>query len=253
MNGIGNDTDITGWTFVNPGIRINPQLGPLLSHGGPTATHAPLANSRALNAGDPNATAGISGIPDFDQRGEPSTRVAGCDRHRRLESQTYSPVTLVVDTLADEDDGDFSAGIFRSREAIRLTNDRFGSADTIEFASSLTAGGPATILLRHGELRVIDALTINGPGMNYLTIDASGNDRTPDQNIGDGSRVFNIDDGDYLRTVDVSISRFGDYGGDVIGDGGGIRCFENLAIADSRISDNRAANGGGIYVSAAGN
>ena len=60
---------------------------------------------------------------------------------------------------------------------------------------SLTSGGPATITLTQGELAITDSLTINGPGANLLTIDASGNDPTPDVNNGDGSRVFNIDDG----------------------------------------------------------
>ena len=45
---------------------------------------------------------------------------------------------------------------------------------------SLTSGGPATITLTQGELKITDSLTINGPGANLLTIDASGNDPTPD-------------------------------------------------------------------------
>ena len=47
-----------------------------------------------------------------------------------------------------------------------------------------------------GELAITDSTTIIGPGANLLTIDASGNDPTPGRtNNGDGSRVFNIDDG----------------------------------------------------------
>jgi hypothetical protein len=52
-------------------------LGPLAHNGGPTLTHALLPGSPAINAGDPAAMAGVDGVPLFDQRGEPFTRVYG--------------------------------------------------------------------------------------------------------------------------------------------------------------------------------
>ena len=100
---------------------------------------------------------------------------------------------VTVNTI--DDTIDFNDGLTSLREAIFATNTVPGP-DTIEFAPSLTAGGPATILLTLGELAITDSLTINGPGANLLTIDASGNDPTPDVNDGLGSRIFNIDDGD---------------------------------------------------------
>ena len=42
----------------------------------------------------------------------------------------------------------------------------------INFAASLTSGGPASILLTNGELVINKSLTINGPGANLLTVDA---------------------------------------------------------------------------------
>ena len=84
---------------------------------------------------------------------------------------------VTVNTLSDT--VDINDGVTSLREAIFATN-LVGGADTIEFAPSLTAGGPATILLTQGELKITDSLTINGPGANLLTIDASGNDPTPD-------------------------------------------------------------------------
>ena len=59
VNGVNGD--IVG-TFLNP---IDPELGPLANNGGPTKTHALLAGSRAIDAGD-NA-----GVPATDQRGLP--------------------------------------------------------------------------------------------------------------------------------------------------------------------------------------
>ncbi len=56
---------------------LDPHLAPLADNGGPTKTHALLAGSPALNAGDPAAVAGAVGVPAFDQRGNPISRVAG--------------------------------------------------------------------------------------------------------------------------------------------------------------------------------
>jgi CSLREA domain-containing protein len=63
------------------GTALDPILGTLTVNGGPVlpgntflTTHAPLANSPVIDAGDP---AGVGGVPEFDQRGAPFTRVAG--------------------------------------------------------------------------------------------------------------------------------------------------------------------------------
>jgi hypothetical protein len=56
---------------------IDPLLGPLLDNGGPTLTHALLPGSPAINIGDPTAVPGAGGVPLYDQRGEPFTRVFG--------------------------------------------------------------------------------------------------------------------------------------------------------------------------------
>jgi hypothetical protein len=65
--------DATGMTGLSDGVNgnlvgsvaapIDPLLGPLQDHGGPTLTHALLAGSPALNAGDPNQ------LGAADQRG----------------------------------------------------------------------------------------------------------------------------------------------------------------------------------------
>ena len=56
---------------------IDPLLGPLADNGGPTFTHALLPGSPAINAGDPTLILGTNGVPEFDQRGAPFTRIAG--------------------------------------------------------------------------------------------------------------------------------------------------------------------------------
>jgi len=52
---------------------IDPLLAPLADNGGPTQTHALLAFSPAVNAGDPTFTS----PSNFDQRGDPFDRVVG--------------------------------------------------------------------------------------------------------------------------------------------------------------------------------
>ena len=82
------------------------------------------------------------------------------------ERQTVAtlPSPLVVTTLDDELDANPLDDLddVSLREALGLANGSIG-ADTITFASSLTDGGAATILLTLGELLANDAVTISGP------------------------------------------------------------------------------------------
>ncbi len=153
---------------------------------------------------------------------------------------------MTVTTLADTID--FNDGKTSLREAIFATNTVPG-ADEIRFDPALFAAGPATILLKQGELVISDSLTLTGPGANLLAIDASGNDPTPGLNIGDGSRILNIDDGSPARQ-NVIIAAVTLTGGDLNRSsltGGAIRSLENLTIQESAITGNAAYTGGGIY------
>lgn len=103
-------------------------------------------------------------------------RIEPLEGRRPLATGT---VTMLADSI------DFNDGFASLREAIIATNTVLG-ADTIDFALTLAASGPATILLTHGELRITDSLAINGPGANLLTLAASGNDPTPHVRNRDG-------------------------------------------------------------------
>ena len=136
---------------------IDPMLGPLADNGGfelpdgsHILTHALLPGSPAINAGDLNAVAGQNGVPEFDQRGEPFGRmVGGRIDIGAFEFQTPTDLNLLVDTLADESDGDYSRGDLSLREAIELANAanyrRRHRHDPLRPGPH--AGGPATILL----------------------------------------------------------------------------------------------------------
>lgn len=66
-----NLEDSNDCVFNNTGDRLNtdPLLGPLQDNGGPTFTHALLARSPAIDAGDPNGCSDPWGILVTDQRG----------------------------------------------------------------------------------------------------------------------------------------------------------------------------------------
>jgi CSLREA domain-containing protein len=138
--GVGNLIEVNGPTGNNytGGIAstVDPALAPLADNGGPTRTHAPNAGSRAIDAGNTAAAAGLT----TDQRGF-SFRVTGASVDiGAVELGAFPTESLVVDLLADEDDGTFAAGDLSLREAIGLAN-AHPNATTITFAPALFAGG----------------------------------------------------------------------------------------------------------------
>jgi len=167
-------------------------------------------------------------------------------RYEELEQRQLLAIT--VDTLIDEDDGSIADGDVSLRDALVVAS----SGETIDFDASLDGG---TILLTMGELSINRSLTVDATALdNGLTIDASGNDPTPESKIGDGSRVFRIDDGDDATDSPVVISGLRLIGGDVTrsgdesGLGGAIWTRENLTVTSSTISGNSARSGGGIFL-----
>lgn len=106
-------TDNGGNQVGTAGSLINPLLAPLAENGGPTLTHALLAGSSAIDAGDPTAAAGVGVLPLYDQRDAVFARVADGDvaGGARIdigayERQVLPELNLVVDTLTDENDHD---------------------------------------------------------------------------------------------------------------------------------------------------
>jgi predicted outer membrane repeat protein len=223
-------------------VGQDPMLGPLADNGGLTPTHALLPGSPAIDGGDPAAELGIDGVPAFDQRGLPFTRVFGA----AIDIGAYETqsLALVVDTLVDESDGDFSLGDLSLREAIELAN-LAPEVDTITFDPALTPGAFASIVLTEGELKITRSVTIAGPGSSLLGVDASGNDVDP-ETTGNGSRIFHVDDSAFNASIDVAISGLTLTGGDVSGFGGAILSRERLVASELVVIGNHASAGGGI-------
>jgi hypothetical protein len=219
-------TDNGGNRIGTSDAPINPRLGPLADNGGPTKTHALLLGSPALGAGDLTAVAGMEGVPEFDQRGASFSRIVG----GRIDIGAYErqPQPLVVDILDDESDGDYSPGDLSFREAIGLSNLQLLPTNTILFDDSIWGGA---IVLTEGQLNISASVTIEGPGADLMTIDASGNDPTPDENNGDGSVVF-FSDANGVEIAGLTIT-----GADA-GGRAAISGFGMWSVTDSVISGN---------------
>lgn len=169
---------------------------------------------------------------------------------------------LTVNTASDLIDSD--DGLVTLREAIIAANtdtitelgDMGSGADEIRFLPSVTAGGPITIQLLHGEMAITEDLSISGTGANLITIDAQHQ-----------SRIFNIP----TTEGDFAFSGLTLTNGSVLGNpsnlesanyGGAIRSLTTglLTIETSIIRDSLCAfldypdamvKGGGIYGSGA--
>lgn len=139
----------------------------------------------------------------------------------------------VVDTIADEDDTDYSPGDLSLREAVRLSNNSENATDTITFDAALNT---QTITLTLGELKTTDGVTITGPGSGLLTINGNA-----------ASRIFDINNNAAGAAV-YSISGLMLTNGKVTGDGGAIFIQdENVTLTDLNITGNSATvDGGGI-------
>jgi hypothetical protein len=100
-----------------------------------------------------------------------------------------------------------------------------------------------------GELKITDDVSIDGPGAELLTIDASGNDLTPDFDDGKGSRVLAFNDGDRDSLSNMKLRGMRIVGADVYSafpEGGAIVSYENLIVADAILTRNSATAGAGI-------
>lgn len=177
------------------------------------------------------------------------------DRNRRLrfelmeDRRVLAPVT--VDTTNDDVDvnldfidiptitspgGAGPDGVISLREAVAAANnsDNIGGPDTINFAPGLT--GTIALDQAFGEFAITDALTIQGPGRDNLTIDAGGN-----------SRIFNIDVTPASMATKISGLTLTD--GDAVGNGGVIQSVSSLNLSSMAIENSYASDsGGGVYV-----
>ncbi len=164
-------------------------------------------------------------------------RLGGLYSPELLEAR-IAPATIIVNSLLDNGDGANTT----LREAILMANDpaTHPGADTIVFkipAASL----PGTIVLAGAEIPITDTLTINGLGIDLLSV--SGNDL---------SRIFKIDDGTgALKPTTISGLTLTD--GKAALNGGALYSTEPLSLKNVVIRSSSCGNrGGGAFVKTAG-
>lgn len=253
-NFLGDGTDGAAVVIGGTVISGDPVLGALTDNGGPTLTHALLAGSSAVNAGDNSEVP--SGL-NYDQRGDGYSRIVGFTLGTPTVDlgafEASYDIGTVVTTNADSltFNGEVSL-----REAIAYSNATPGT-QTITFDSDITQ---TTILLNGSDLIITDDVVIEG---SDWTINASQD-----------SRIFSITSGTTATLQDLTLINgngegYGRSGGGAIytaGDltiegstvsgndtsagGGGILAFggsAKLTIASSSIEDNSANFGGGVY------
>ncbi len=144
------------------------------------------------------------------------------------------------------------------REAIAFANSKLG-ADTVTFDATVFATAQ-TISLTGGALFITDAVAINGPGANIVTVDAGGTSRVFDVSTAATATAITFvgltisgggnTDGAGILVGDeaVTISKCIITKNNSTGDGGGIfvNAGGSLVIQLSTISSNTAVYGGGI-------
>jgi CSLREA domain-containing protein len=139
---------------------VDPRLGPLADHGGPTDTHAPLAGSPVVDRADSAA------CPAVDQRGAARPQGAGCDIGAyEQDTPPPPPATVVVNTTVDQATGS-CAGLCSLRDAVATAQPR----DRIQ----VPAGH---FVLTLGKIASNKSLTIQGAGARETVLDGNSQNR----------------------------------------------------------------------------
>lgn len=148
---------------------------------------------------------------------------------RRLQVEALEDrrmLAITVDTLVDEADGSIVDGDISLRDAIAVAT----AGETIDFSVT------GTINLTLGQITIDKDLTIAGPGLSQLSINAGAN-----------SRIFNINDGNAGAVQNVTLSglTLQNARTTTVASGGALTVRENLTIQDSILTGNVAQSAGG--------
>lgn len=264
MPGINNDVVGTS------GAPINAMLDPLQDNGGGTRTHALLAGSPAIDAGDNTATTLVT-----DQRGAPRQLNGGTSLTVDIGAFENGFTGFFVDTTEDTVDANPGNGVAEDaqgntslRAAIQEANALAGAQTIVLPAGTyaLTLFGVDEDAAVSGDLDITDDLTIQGQGFDATRIDGLQQDRVfdidqktvtlNDLQIANGDTTGQTnDEGGGLRTVESSLTlNRVEFRDNLTPDRGGA-IFDlkfgppaTLIVNDSHFINSQAAQGGAIYV-----
>ena len=218
--------------------NTDPNLGPLQNNGGPTATHALVFPSAAIDAGD-DAVLDVPFSLTSDQRGTGFVRRRG----PHVDIGAYeSGLSVVVTTTNDHDDGACTAADCTLREAINATN--VAGSGEISFAPGVTG----TIQLESGLPIVARNLSVQGPGADLLKVR---------RNNGGNYRIFTISNssskGPWVTFAGLTVTNGriqtgnfpNDSGGGILNDRGSLLLEQCAVLGNTAVGD--ASYGGGIF------
>ena len=205
-NIIGNSEECYG-TDASDQIDTDPMLGPLQDNGGPTLTHALLADSPAIDAGVPTGCRGdhdqdpLTPAEELtqDQRGSPRPLDGDGDGTAVCDSGAYEfilPQEIEVsDSVAPVDDlqihfGEVPVGKSQSEiitvsniggQPLQITDVQIVGADTTDFSYDLLAGsnpcGTLTVELNGSESCTVRVDFVpKSEGNKTVNVDLSSND-----------------------------------------------------------------------------
>jgi CSLREA domain-containing protein len=233
-------------------------LGPLQNNGGATFTHALLAGSPAIDAGDPAGCADGDGTPlgtdqrgwarngrcdmgsfEYDSPGTPTPTATATATATPTGTPPGPGAVINVTTTADDVDANGNCTL---REAVRAANlnqpvdacPAGSAADTIQVPAgvyTLTIAGTNEDAALTGDLDVTEALTLAGAGRDETIVDGGGLDR-----------VFEIHQ-TTAQFFSLAIT------GGTAPTGGGVNAAQStVALVNTRVGGNAASdNGGGVY------
>jgi hypothetical protein len=169
-----------GPTDVTPSVSLAQIIGPLQNNGGPTQTHALVAGSPAVDAGNPNGCVDNTGVPlQTDQRGLP--RVfdgngdgrAACDIGAfEVNAQDISPGISITDVTVTEGNSGTVTATFQvnlsapNSQPVTVT---FSTANRTANAGPDYVGTSGTLTFDPGE--TTKTITVVVDGNNTLEID----------------------------------------------------------------------------------
>ena len=209
---------------------INTVLSALADNGGPTKTMALVVGSAAYKAG------GAVGAATTDQRGESRGSTIS------IGAYDYTPVSLVVNSVADTVRNVIGGAVTTLRDALYYSNIGAIVNPTITFDSSVF-NTARTINLAQGQLLINSSLTVDG-GVYGVTFDAHNASRVMEIDGTSGGITVNLNRLTLENGNSVAINR-GGWGGALLAyaESGN---HATVNITNSTIANNSANYGGGI-------
>ena len=176
-NNLMKNYDTGHCTVVGNTLLGDPKLSPLQNNGGSTQTHALLAGSPAIDAGNPNGCLDNSGAPlPIDQRGLPRTTdgngdgTVACDIGAfELDGQNVSPMVSISDVTVTEGNAGTVNATFQvtlSAPTSQQVTVTFSTADGTALAGTDYVGTSGTVTFNAGETSKTIAVVVNGDTIN---------------------------------------------------------------------------------------